>query len=144
MQNSIVMFTSSVFDWKCPFRQIWSKKSNCQFELKSRTRRIWMYRVMQKICGVHLFWFRSKKAFLGKSGQKNQNCQFSRKFGTKTNLNMWNSIMIFTFSVFDRKYLFRKIWSKKSKLLKVKFDTKTNFNMQNSNVMSILSVLDWK
>ena len=60
---------------------------------------------MKKICGVYLFCFRPEKPFLGKSVQKNQNCQFELKFGTKTNLNMWNSMMMFTFSVFDHKYL---------------------------------------
>ena len=78
--------------------------------------------------------------FLGKSGQKNQNCQFKLKFGTKTNLNKGNSRMMFNFSVFDHKYLFEKIWSKN--LFKVKFDTKTYSNMQNSMVVSILFVLD--
>ena len=53
---------------------------------------------------------------VGRSGQKDQNCQFKLKFGTKTNLNMRNSMMMFTFSVFDWKYLFGQIWSKKSKL----------------------------
>ena len=47
--------------------------------------------------------------------KKNQNCQFKQKFGAKTTLNMHNSMMIFTFSVFDRKYLFEQMWSKKSK-----------------------------
>ena len=36
---------------------------------------------------------------------KKINCQFKLKFDTKTNLNMWNSMMMFTFSVFDHKYL---------------------------------------
>ena len=53
---------------------------------------------------------------VGRSGQKDQNCQFKLKFGTKTNLNMQNSMMMFTFPVFDWKYLFGQIWSKKSKL----------------------------
>ena len=60
---------------------------------------------MQKIYGVHFFRFRPEKLFLDKSGQKNQNCQFKLKFGTKTNLNMRSSMMMFTFSVFDHKYL---------------------------------------
>ena len=38
-----------------------------------------------------------QKSFLDKSGQKNQNCQFRVKFGTKYNL------MKFNFSVFDYK-----------------------------------------
>ena len=80
---------------------------------------------MQKIFDVHFFCFRPEKPVLGKSGQKNQNCQFNRKFGTKTNLNMQNSVMMFTFSVFNRKYLFGKIWSKKSNCqFELKFRTR--------------------
>ena len=37
--------------------------------------------------------------------QKNQNCHFKLKFGTKADLNKWNSMMMFTFSVFDHEYL---------------------------------------
>ena len=40
-----------------------------------------------------------------KPGQKNRNCPFKLKFGTKTNLDKRNSIMMLTFSVFDHKYL---------------------------------------
>ena len=46
------------------------KNKNCQFELKFRTRLIWICRIMQKICGAHFFCFRPEKPFLGKSGQK--------------------------------------------------------------------------
>ena len=60
---------------------------------------------MYKICGVLFFCFKPEKPFLGKSSQKNQNCQFKLKFGTKTNLNKRNSMMMFNFSVFDHKYL---------------------------------------
>ena len=52
---------------------------------------------MKKTCVVHFFCFRSEKPFLGKSSQKNRNCQFKLTFGTKTNSNMQNSIVIFTF-----------------------------------------------
>ena len=53
-----------------------------------------------------LFLFLTGNTFLGKFGPKDQNCQFKGKFGTKVKLNMWNSMMMFTFSVFDQKYLF--------------------------------------
>ena len=39
--------------------------------------------------------------FLGKFGQKNQNCQFILKFGTWTNSNMQNSMKMFNFPDFD-------------------------------------------
>ena len=49
---------------------------------------------MWKISDVHIFCFRPEKPFLGKSGQKNQNCQFKLRFGTKTNSNMQNSMVV--------------------------------------------------
>ena len=54
--------------------------------------------------------------FLGKFGPKSQNYQFQLKFGTYTNSNMQNSIVMFTFPAFDQKYCFWEIWSKKLKL----------------------------
>ena len=61
-------------------------------------------RIMQKICGIHFFVLDQKNPFWANLVKKNQNCQFKLKFGTKTNLNMRNSMM-FTLSVFDHKYL---------------------------------------
>ena len=37
-----------------------------------------------------------------------ENCQIKLKSGTNTNLNMQNSVVVFSFSIFDRKYPF---WS---------------------------------
>ena len=51
-----------------------------------------------------VFCFRLEIPFLCEIGPKIQNYQFKRNFGIKTNLNMRNSVMMFTFSVFDRKY----------------------------------------
>ena len=45
---------------------------------------------------------------MGKFGEKNQNCKFKLKFGTKANLNKWNSMIMFTFSVFEHKYVLGK------------------------------------
>ena len=60
-------------------------------------------------------------------------------------MNIPNSIVMFTFSVLDWKYLFGKIQSKKSKLsVKMKFGTKTNWNMQNSMVLLTFSAFDIK
>ena len=56
--------------------------------------------------------------------KKNQNCQLKEKFGTKTNLNMRSSMTILTFSVFDRKYLFVKIWPKNQKNQNCQFELK--------------------
>ena len=57
-----------------------------------------------------------KIPFLSKFGPKNQKCHFKLKFGTKTNLNMQNSMVAFTFSISDGKTLFSQIWFKKPKL----------------------------
>ena len=54
--------------------------------------------------------------FFGKFGPKNQNYQLKLKFGTYTNLNMQNLMVMFTFFVFGRKYPVSDNWSKKSKL----------------------------
>ena len=43
---------------------------------------------------------------MGKSDPESQNCQFKLKFGTKTNLNMQNSMVVFTFAVLQWKYRF--------------------------------------
>ena len=47
--------------------------------------------------------------FLGKLGPKNQKCQFELKIGTKTNLNMKNSMVMFISPVFNQKYPFLEI-----------------------------------
>ena len=52
--------------------------------------------------------------FSGKFGPKNQKCQFKLKFGTLINLNIQNSVVMFTFSVLGWVGL---IWSENSKLL---------------------------
>ena len=71
---------------------------------------------MQNLMMVFIFfWFRLEIP-LGKFGPKSQNCQFNLKFGTLTNSNTQNSVVMFTFSFFDWKYFFGHIWSKSLKL----------------------------
>ena len=55
---------------------------------------------------VHFFYFRQEISFLGKFAEKNQTCQFKLKLGTWTNLNMLNSMVMLTLSVFNREYPF--------------------------------------
>ena len=62
-----------------------------------------MQNYVENMCS--LFCFRPEKPFLGKSGQKNQNCQFQ------------NSVMMFTFFVFDHKYLSWANLVQKSKIV---------------------------
>ena len=52
------------------------------------------------------FCFRSEMPFLGKFDPKGQNYQFKLKFDAYTNSNMQNSMVVFTFLVFDRKCSF--------------------------------------
>ena len=55
-----------------------------------------------------LFLFQTRKTILGQiwsKRQKDQNCQFKLKFGSKTNLDMPNSMMMFTCFAFDHTYL---------------------------------------
>ena len=137
MWISMMMLPFSVFDQKYIFVQIWSKKLKLSLELKCCTRLIRICRINEKMCGVRFFCFRPEKPFLGKSGQKNQNCRFKLKFGTKTNLNKLNSMMMFFFSVFDHKYLSWANLVRKCKIFCSKW-------MVVSMVVSILSVLDWK
>ena len=63
-----------------------------------------------RICRIQwcysLFCFWVEIPFLGKFGPKNQNCHFKLKFGTYTNSNMQNSMVMFILSVFDWKYPF--------------------------------------
>ena len=54
-----------------------------------------------------LFLFRQEILFSGKFDLKNQSCQFKVKLDTQANLNMHNSMAVFTFSVLDRKYTFQ-------------------------------------
>ena len=101
-------------------------------------RLIWICRIMWKISDVYFFCFRPEKPFLGKSGQKNQNCQFKLKFGSKTNLNMWNSLIMFTFSVFVHKYIswanlvqkFKKKFSKWNSIQRLIRIWSKNYNCQ--------------
>ena len=76
------------------------KIQNGQFELKFRTRLMWIGNYAENMwCSLFLFLNRNT-LFVQIWSKKNK---FTQKFGTKTNLNTRNSMM-FTFSVFDRKY----------------------------------------
>ena len=50
--------------------------------------------------------FRLELSCFGKFGPNNQNFQFKLKFGTKTNPNVQNLMVMLTFSVFDQRYMF--------------------------------------
>ena len=56
---------------------------------------------------------------------KNQNCQFKLNFGTYSDSNMQNSIVVFTFPLFctEIPYLGKFVLKTQNCLFKVKFDT---------------------
>ena len=96
------------------FGQIWSKKSKLSVEAE-----IWyldLFEYAEFNDAVHAFCFWVERPFFGKFGPKSQNYQLKLKFVTETNFNMQNSMMRFSFVVFEWKYPFRQIWFKKSKL----------------------------
>ena len=49
------------------------------------------------------FWL--EIPFLGKSDRKTYNCLFTVKFFTKNNSNIYNLMLLFTFSVFEGEYI---------------------------------------
>ena len=61
------------------------------------------------------FLFKLEIPFKANLVQKAQNCHFKQKYGTKTDLNMQNSMVVLTFFVFDWKYSFRTNLLKTSK-----------------------------
>ena len=92
MQNSMMLFNFLIFKWKYPF---WT---NLVQKIKIIS---WSWNLVP-----HFFCFWVEIPFLGKFGPKNQNYQLKLKFGTCTNSDIQNSMVIFTFSVFDRESTF--------------------------------------
>ena len=78
-------------------------QNNEIFEMFKNNRWINNYYTKSKyLCSLNcLFCFWLKTPFLGKFGPKTSNCQFELNFGTYTNLNMQNSMIVSTFSVLD-------------------------------------------
>ena len=74
-----------------------------------------------RICRIQwwclLFSFLIGNTLFGNFGPKNKYCQLKAKLGPYTYSNTHNSMMLFTFFVFNRNTLFGQIWSKKLKLL---------------------------
>ena len=77
---------------------------------------------------LHVFCFRLEITALGKFCPSNCNYQFKLKFGTETNSNIQISIMVFSFSIFYRKYTFGSnlIHKNQNCQFKLKFGTQTN------------------
>ena len=102
MQNSMVKFTFSVFDWKSSFWVNLVQKVEIITLSWNFVGSLIQICRLQWCCSLFCFW--PEIAFLRKLDPKNENCQFKLKFGTKANSNMHNSILLSTFSVFDCKF----------------------------------------
>ena len=102
MQNSVVMFTFSVLEWKYHFCTSLDQKIkivSLNWNLVPRliqTCRIQWWR--------SFFLFSTGNTNLGKFGPKIQICQFNVKPSSYANSNMQNLMVVFTFSVLNRKY----------------------------------------
>ena len=97
MQSSMVMFTSSVFDREYPF---WA---NLVQKIKILSLSWNLIPTLTRICRIQWWcfvFFSTRSTFLSNFCPKNQNCQLKLKFAIQ------NSMMMFSFSVLDRKYRF--------------------------------------
>ena len=115
------------------FGKIWSKKWNLSFQAE-----IWYnekFGYVEFHGGVHFFCFGLETPFLGKFGPKNENCQFKLKFGTKTNLNKQNSMVVFTFSVLDWKH---PLWTNSFQKIRI---ASLNWNFVRANIFIIFETL---
>ena len=110
MHNSMVVFTFSVLEWEYHF---WE---NLVQKVKIVSLSWNLLLILIQICiefnsEFTFSVFNQKYFFWTNLVQKNQNCQFKLKFGTYTNSNMHNSMLVLTFSVLD---LFLQVLFKKS------------------------------
>ena len=113
MQNSMMLFTFFVFERKYSF------SANLVQKVKIINLSWSLVPTLIRICRIHVhfFCFWSGIPFLGKFGPKTQNYQFKLKFGTYTNSTMQNSMMLFTFFVFEQKYSFSANLVQKVKII---------------------------
>ena len=137
MENLTMMLTFSAFFYhKYTFGAILVQKISLSWNFVAR---------LIRICIIE-WWCSCFRPFLKKFGPNNKNCQFKLKFATKIKSNMQNSVVLFTFSVFDRKYFFRANLVQKTKFhLKLLFVARLIWIcMQNSVLMFTFSVFDQK
>ena len=107
----MAMLAVSTPDWNYPWWANLAQKINLSWDLEPRQ----LYAEFNG--GVHFIRFRLKIPFLEKLGPKNQNCQFKLKFGNCPNSNTQNSIVMFTYSLLDRKSPFRANLVQKVKIV---------------------------
>ena len=95
MQNSMMLLSFFVFEWKYPF------STNLVQKIKIVTLSWNLVPTLIRTCRIQwwcsFFSFWSKIIFLGKFSPNSENYQLKLKYGTYTNSNMQNSMMLFTF-----------------------------------------------
>ena len=95
-QNSMAVFTFAVLNGKDHFQaNLDKKKSKLSVSYQDQLE----YGEFNG--ALHLFYVRRETPFLGRFRRKDGTCKFQPKCSTKTNSNMQNSTVVFTFSVLD-------------------------------------------
>ena len=102
MQNSVVIFTFTVLDWKYPFWANWVQKVKIISSSWNFVPTLLRICKIQRRCSL-FFVLNHKGAFFDKFGPKRQNYQFKLTFGCYANSNMQNSIAMLIFFVFNQK-----------------------------------------
>ena len=87
-------------DQKNPSWANFVQKSKTVCSKRSLIQKVIRIQIIQWYCPFYLF----ELTFLHKFVPRNQNGQFELKIGSKTNSNVKNSMVMFIFPVFDRKY----------------------------------------
>ena len=142
MQNSNVFFIFSVFFQKYSFRKNLVQNTKIVSLSWNLTPRIWYTKFNG---GVHFFGFRPEIPFFQHFGAKKQNYQFKVIFGTETNSDMQNSIVLFTFFVFNLKYPFWQNLVEKDKIVNLIWNLVPRlFRTCSIQWWCFLSVLDCK
>ena len=122
MQNSMVMFSFFVIDQKYPFwANLVQKVKIVSLSWNFVPTLIWTCTI-QWWCSFFVF---DRKCPFWANLVQNKNCQFKLKFGTYTNSNMQNSVMMFTFLFLTGNTLFGQIWSKKIKIISLSWNLVT-------------------
>ena len=120
MQSSRGMFTFSVLDWKFLF---WvNLVLKIEIVIWSWISYWGWYEYADFNRDAHFFCFRPEIPFLGKLGPAIQNCYFKQKFGTSTNLNMQNSIVMLIFFCFIPEITFFGKFGPKIKIVQFRWN----------------------
>ena len=98
----------SVLDQKHPLSANLIQKS--KLSVLAETSYLDLFKYKKLNCSVHFFSYRPQRSSLGKFCLKNLNCWFKLKFGTQTNLNVKDSMVMFIFSTFDEFMNFFVVW----------------------------------